>query len=149
MIKIYIITNYYFMIDIAINYWAVLVAAIASFVVGWLWYGPLFGKMWKGLMGLTDESMKAMAMKPATAMFWGFVTSLIMAYVLANFTVVWGALGLAGAWSLAFWVWLGFLATTELGSYLWEGRPFKLFVLNAAHRLVSIFLMTVVLVLWM
>jgi len=126
------------MIDIAINYWAVLVAAIVSFVVGWLWYGPLFGKMWKGLMGFTDESMKAMAMKPATAMFWEFVTSLIMAYVLANFTVVWGALGVAGAWSLAFWIWLGFLATAELGSYLWEGRDLAWIFGNGRARELSL-----------
>ena len=135
--------------DIAINYFAVLVAAIVSFVVGWLWYGPLFGKMWKGLMGYTDESMKAMAMKPATAMVWGFVSAFVMAYVLARFAFVYGAIDVHSALEPALWVWVGFLATTSLGGYLWEGRPLKLFVLNAAHQLVSVFLMAVVLVLWM
>ncbi|MEK7569589.1 MAG: DUF1761 domain-containing protein [Patescibacteria group bacterium] len=137
------------MIDIAINYWAVLVAAIVNFVVGWLWYGPLFGKMWKGLMGMTDESMKAMAMKPMTAMFWGFVSSLVLAYVLVHFVVMAGAVGIAGAFSLAFWLWLGFMATQSIGVYLWEGKPFKLFVLCAGYQLVATFLAALVLVLWM
>jgi len=137
------------MIDVAVNYWAVLVAAIVSFVVGWLWYGPLFGKMWQGLMGMTPENMQAMKMKPMTAMFWGFVTALVMACVLSRVLFVFGAVSVSGALSVAFWVWLGFLATTSLGSYLWEGRPFKLFVLNAAHQFVSVFLMAIVLTLWM
>ena len=137
------------MIDIAINYWAVLVAAIVSFVVGWLWYGPLFGKMWKGLMGYTDESIKAMAMKPATSMFWGFVTALITAYVLAYFLALSGVSTVEGACTLAFWIWLGFFATVALGSVLWEGKPIKLFILNAAHQLVALILMAVTLVLFM
>ncbi|HLD39833.1 MAG TPA: DUF1761 family protein, partial [Candidatus Nanoarchaeia archaeon] len=33
------------------NYLAVLVAAIAAYVVGFLWYGPVFGKKWMALMG--------------------------------------------------------------------------------------------------
>ena len=29
--------------DITINYMAVLAAAVVDFIIGWLWYGPLFG----------------------------------------------------------------------------------------------------------
>ena len=135
--------------DIPINWLAVVAAGVVNMVVGYLWYGPLFGKMWKGLMGFTDESMKSMAMKPMVAMVWGFVASLVMAYVLSRFTFVSGAIDVMGALTLAFWVWLGFLATQSVGVYLWEGKSFKLFVLCAANQLVSIALMAVVLVLWM
>ena len=38
-----------------INYWAVVVAALSAFVVGWMWYGPLFGKSWMELNGFTDR----------------------------------------------------------------------------------------------
>jgi len=134
--------------DIAVNYWAVLVAGVVYMVVGYIWYGPLFGKMWKSLMGFTDESMKSMAMKPMRAMIWGLVAALVMALVLNRFVYMAGAMDVAGAWNLAFMVWLGFLATNTIGSYLWEGRPFKLFVLNAAHQLVGVFLMALVLVMW-
>jgi len=134
--------------EVVINFWAVLVAAILSMGVGSLWYGPLFGNMWKSLVGLTDESIANMKLSPAHAMSMGLVTSLVMAYVLGRFAILTNATGLDGAWTLAFWIWLGFLATASLGGVLWEGRPVKLFVLNAAHQLVSIFLMAVVLVLW-
>lgn len=36
--------------SIHVNYLAVAAAVIASFAFGWLWYGPLFGKKWAGLM---------------------------------------------------------------------------------------------------
>ena len=29
-----------------INFLAVIVAAFSAFFVGWIWYGPLFGKKW-------------------------------------------------------------------------------------------------------
>ncbi len=134
--------------EIPINYWAVLVAGVANMVVGFLWYGPVFGNMWKRLMGLTDESMKNMPLTATQAIVGGFITALIMAYVLANFAFMAGAMGVSGAFELAFWVWLGFFLTNTAGSFLWEGRPFKLFVLNATEQLVALFAMALILVLW-
>ncbi|OGG44018.1 hypothetical protein A2841_04045 [Candidatus Kaiserbacteria bacterium RIFCSPHIGHO2_01_FULL_48_10] len=138
--------------EITINYYAVIAAALANMVIGFLWYGPVFGKYWKGLMGFTDESMKAMKMTPLMAMVGGLITALIMAYVLAHFATVFGAAidtaSVMGALTLAFWVWLGFTATTIAGSFLWEGKPVTLFVLNAAQSLVSLSAMALVLALW-
>ncbi|MGC9355126.1 MAG: DUF1761 domain-containing protein, partial [Mariniphaga sp.] len=42
----------------SINYLAVIVAALSSFMVGWIWYGPLFGKSWMKLHGFTEEELK-------------------------------------------------------------------------------------------
>lgn len=131
-----------------INYMAVLVAAVASFLLGWLWHGPLFGKQWMAMMGFTPDSMKAMKMKPGTAIAWGFASLLVMAYVLAHFAAAWRAAGVAGAFQLAFWVWLGFIAMVHLGSVLWEGRSFKLYLFNVVYQFAVLFLMALVLVLW-
>ena len=46
---------------------------------------------------------------------------------------------------LAFWPWLGYIATTQAGSFLWEGKSFKLFAFNAAESLVAMFAMACVL----
>lgn len=35
-----------------VNWLAIVAAAVAAFVVGFLWYGPLFGKRWADAMGL-------------------------------------------------------------------------------------------------
>lgn len=134
--------------EISINYVAVLVAAIMNMVVGMLWYGPMFGRMWKGLMGYTDESMKSMKMTAKQAMVGGFITALLMAYVLAHFVFIAGVVDIGGAFQLAFWLWLGFMVPLLASSFLWEGKPMKLFVLNAAQYLVSLFLMAVAFVLF-
>lgn len=135
------------MIEIAVNYWAVLVAAIANMAIGMLWYGPLFGKQWMAMTGITKESMKAMPMKPWQAMVGGLVTSLIIAYVLVFFTLTWVG-SLSEALMSAFWIWLGFVATTQISGFLWEGKSFKLFVLNTAYSLVAYGVMAAILFLW-
>ncbi len=134
--------------NIMINWWAVLAAAVVNMVVGSIWYGPLFGKLWQGLMGFTPESMKNMKLSAPQAMAMGFVTALVMAYVLAHFVVIAGAVDATHAFELAFWIWLGFMLPLCAGSYIWEGKPAKLFVLNAAEALVALFLMALVLVMW-
>lgn len=131
---------------IEVNWLAVVLAAVVGFVSGWIWYGPLFGKMWKGMMGFTDESMKAMSMKPVPAMVGGFVAMLVLAYVLAHFM---GLLGIVEVWpamQLACWIWFGFMVTQSIGVWLWEGKPFKLFFLCAAYQFVMLHLMALVLV---
>ncbi len=66
-----------------INIWAVLVATLSTFVVGWLWYGPLFGKAWMKESGITEEQ----AQQGNMAKIFGlsFVFELIMAFNLAMF----------------------------------------------------------------
>ena len=129
--------------EIHINYLAVLLSGAAFMVIGMLWYGPLFGKQWKALMGLTDENKKSMKMTPIQAMFGGLVTALIMAFVLAHDAYVWGQFFGSSisptlfAVQLGFWIWLGYVATTQAGSVLWEGRPWKLFFINAGNTLVA------------
>lgn len=135
------------MVEIVVNYWAVLAAAIANMAIGMLWYGPIFGKQWMAMTGITKESMKDMPLKPWQAMIGGLVTSLIIAYVLVFFTLTWVS-SLTEALMSTFWIWLGFVATTQLSGFLWEGKSFKLFVLNTAYSLIAYGVMTAILFLW-
>src|SRR3989304_5313099 len=109
-----------------INYLAVLVAAIASMVLGMLWYGPVFGKLWMKLSGITPQSMKKMKLTPKAAMTLGFIGTLVTAYVLSHFVDLLSVTTWSGAAQFAFWAWLGLVAPVQLGAYLWEGKPFKL-----------------------
>lgn len=131
-----------------INWWAVLAAAVAYMALGSLWYGPLFGKLWMGLVGITPESMKQMPLTPIQAMVGGFVTAFITATALSYASIFFMAVSAVDAVILAFWMWLGFVATTQAGSYLWEGRPLSLFMLNAAHSLLALVIMAIIVVLW-
>lgn len=136
------------MAAVMINWWAVLGAAVASMILGMLWYGPVFGKQWMRLMRFTPQSVKRMKLKPAQAMGIGFVSTLVVSLVLAHFVDIMGATTWMHAVVTAFWIWLGFSAPLLLGSFLWEGRPLRLWVLNAAFRLVELIVMAIILTLW-
>lgn len=133
----------------ALNYWAVLAAAIANMIIGMAWYGPVFGKEWRHLMGLTREDMGKMPLTANQAIFGGFIASLLMSFVIAQLVFALGVLDLLDAALLAFWLWLGLTATTYAGGWLWEGKPFKLFALNATYSLVTLVVMTTILAWWL
>jgi len=72
-----------------------------------------------------------------------------MAYVLAHATVFGiaytGIGGAVGGMLGAFYYWLGFAVPLTAGSYLWEGKSIKLWVLNAGYYLVSLLVMGAIL----
>jgi hypothetical protein len=135
--------------DIIINFGAVVVATVANYLFGWLWHGPLFGALWMRLSGITKDSMKSMPLTAGQAMTIGFVTTLLMTYVLAHFAAVWGVMDVGSALELAFWIWFGFAMTTLAGGWLWEGKSFRLFAFNAVYALISLMITAVVLSFWM
>lgn len=135
--------------DLSINYLAVLVAAIAAFVLGAMWHGPLFGKIWIKLAKVSDKEMKeAQAQGMAKLMVIAFLQQLVMAFVIANFAAMWNATGLMGALNLAFWPWLGFVVTSHLNAVLWERKSLHLYLFNMVYIFVSMLLVSVILVFW-
>ena len=138
------------MVDI--NYWAVLVAAIASMVVGFLWYGVFFKKPWMEMMGITSEGMSGGKMTANKAYAIQFVASLVMAYILSHtLTFAMAYLntdGVNAGITTGFWNWLGFVVPVTLGIVLWENKSWKLWMINASHYLVSLVVMGVILSLW-
>ena len=135
--------------DIQINYLAVLAAGVSNMILGALWYGPLFGKMWMRLMGLSDDRLNELKNRGMGKLYASaFLMALVMAFVLAHFAAVWGAVTVHGAFLLAFWVWLGFIVTTMINSVLWEGKSMKLYFVNIGYQLVALKVMALILVLW-
>jgi hypothetical protein len=129
----------------------IFLSAIAMVAIGAGWYGPLFGKKWMHLLGMTKESMKAMAMKPVKAMALGFVsalvTSAVFAYIIQAFSVAVAIQGVAVALTAAVWVWIGFFGPATLSPVLWEGKPWKLFFINGGYYAVSLIVSAVILAL--
>jgi hypothetical protein len=140
---------------IPINFIAVFVAAIASMIIGFIWYGPLFGKEWSKLMGwgdMTPEKMKEMQKKARPAYAITFVAALIMAYVLAHallfVSLNMGTIGFFAGLSAGFWCWLGFVMPVSLGTVLWDQKPWKLWFINTGYWLVLLLVMGVILAIW-
>ena len=132
-----------------VNYLAVLVSAIISMIIGFLWYGPLFGKQWMALMGFKVKDMeKAKEKGMMTSYLAAFIGALLMAFVLAHVIVAFEATTILEGIQGGFWVWLGFIVTTMLGSVLWEGKSIKLFWLNSIHSLVVLAITGAILAVW-
>lgn len=136
---------------ISINYLAVLISAIVQQALGAFWYSPSgFGKQWMALMGIDD--VKAKTMKDQGGMgqryAMAFVGALIMMYALAWFIDAAGATTFMQGALTGFWLWLGFLATSMMGSVLWENKPPKLYFINSGYYLVSLILNGGVLAVW-
>ena len=133
--------------DVAINNWAVLVAAVASAVIGAVWYSPfMFGNAWMRLLGRSEEEVKKG--NPKRAMIGSFITTLITAYVLAMFVGYIDASTPTDGLQLGFWVWLGFVATVGFNTVLFEGKPRRLYLINATYQLISLLVMAMILAMW-
>ncbi|PIR44746.1 MAG: hypothetical protein COV10_02580 [Candidatus Vogelbacteria bacterium CG10_big_fil_rev_8_21_14_0_10_51_16] len=133
------------------NWYAVVGAAVLAMVLGFLWYGPLFGKQWMAMMGFTCEHVEE-AKKKGVGKSYALMAlgSLLMAYVLSwtvlSVGMIRPLLGVTHVGLLAgFWSWLGFVAPITLGSVLWEGKPWKLWALNSGYYLVALCMMGVLL----
>ena len=135
------------MIPATVNYFAVFIAAVASMFLGGLWYSPmLFGKLFMKESKRKEKDMKNA--HPTKAYAITFLTTLITAYILAHFVDYVEATTVTSAFLLAFWVWLGFYATTATGSVLWENKSWSLYFLNVSYHLVALAIMAVILTLW-
>lgn len=138
---------------VPINYWAVIINVVVAMGVGFAWYGPLFGKEWSRLMGWSKEDLeKKMKEGVGPAYTLSALGALIMSFVLAHSIIFaeayLGSSGVYGGLQGAFWSWLGFVAPVTLGTVLWDGKPWKLWVLNNGYWLVVLLLMGIVFGIW-
>ncbi|MEK7080125.1 MAG: DUF1761 domain-containing protein [Patescibacteria group bacterium] len=140
--------------DVAINYGAVVVGMIVAVVLGGLWYGPLFGKLWMREVGMAKPDVITPDMKRSMMRSYTFValSSLVMTYVLAHVLVFssayTGATGVMAGLQAGFWSWLGFALPPTLGPVLWEGKSFKYLLVTAGYYLVALLLIGVLLAVW-
>jgi len=133
---------------LGVNLLAVLVAGVAAFVVGAMWYSPLlFGKMYMEVRGLDPRAM-AEVRPPVAELVGEFARNLVIAFVLAHFVLRLQVDNWSGAVQLALWVWVGFQAMLLLGAVLHEKMPPKLYAIHVGDALVKTLLMTVILGLW-
>ncbi len=138
---------------VPINYLAVLACAIVSMVLGFLWYGPLFGKQWIALSGIKPEHMEGAKQKGMGKLYaLAFVGSLVMAFALAHSLVFASAYlkitGISAGLQAGFWSWLGFIAPVTLGTVLWDGKPWKLWLLTNSYYLLQLLIFGIILAKW-
>lgn len=127
-----------------INYIAVVVAAISSFLLGGLWYSPLlFLNPWNAAMGRTAESKNG---HPARVFGLSFVFALVSALVFA--TIAGPAPELREALHLALLVGIGFVAMSFGINYQFADRPISALLIDGGYHTGQFVLYALVLGLW-
>lgn len=141
--------------NIQINYLAVGIAVVANFILGFIWYTPLFGKAWAREMGFAPD-MKPPAGALAKGMIFMIIGNFLMAWVFAHNIAVWTPAtwgksvpemsDAAMATSAGIFTWLGFYLPQDLGIVTWEMKSWKLFFINTGYHLLSLLLVAFILV---
>src|SRR5882724_5730859 len=132
-----------------INYLAVIIAAVAGWLVGAVYYGVL-AKPWVAAHGKTMEAFKAkQAAQKGTIHAWlpfvlAFLAELAIAYVLAGMVGHLGAVTIRSAIISGLFVWAGFMVTTMLVNNAFGGAKYMLTAINCGHWLAVILVMGVV-----
>ena len=134
---------------VAINWWAILVCMVSAVAIGFVWYGPLFGKVWMRESGITMPDKTPSMKKP---IILSLIGAFLMAYALGHGITFGNAyLNMSGAVSGvmgAFWYWLGFVVPVMFSFVAWEGKSWKLFFIQAGYWLVLILVMGAILASW-
>lgn len=130
------------------NVVAVIVSALVPMIVGYFWYGPLFGAQWMKLVGVSKKDMEAKKAEMPKVYGMMFVGALIMSYVLSKFIILTGTGTLLTGAIIGFWAWLGFVATTQLARVLFMGTTWNLFLMDTGYNLVSLIIMGAILGYW-
>jgi hypothetical protein len=133
-----------------IKYPAVIVATLVHYILGGLWYSPLlFGNKFIQLINWTPEQLRQIeSQSHAKELALAFVMSLVLVYILAHFVNYTKGTSAMGGIQTAFWIWLGFVVTTQAPTVIFEGRSFGLFAINVAYQLVGCALAGAILAIW-
>lgn len=137
---------------LSINLLSVFVAAVAAFVIGFLFHGPLFGKLWMRLANIHPTGNEKLSdMIPQ--MLKNLLANVVCAYILAMFIYVtanyYNNVGnIIGGMGIAFWAWLGFLVTSTSMDVIWMGKSTKLWVFEIVASLTSFLAMGAIIAGW-
>jgi len=110
------------------------ISAVLQWLLGALWYGLVFRKSWRTLVGFAEGE------KPKNAVF-GSIVALVACFLLSFITahiIAWaGAMSFTGGAKLGIICWLGFMAPPLFVQHIYENRRVNLFAINAGYWLLA------------
>jgi len=140
--------------ELNINMAAILVAVVVNFILGFIWYTPLFGKVWGKEMGF-DPNEKPEKSVMFRGMAFMIIGNFLCAWVLAHNIAAWQFVpgidemgDVTSALNTAVFTWLGFYFPGELGATVWEKKSWKLFAINTGYHLASLLVVASILTFW-
>lgn len=137
---------------LSVNYVAIFVGAVLSMVIGALWYGPLFGKKWMEIVGVTPDDVEARKnMQKGAGPLYGvqFMLTLFQVLVLSHLIA---DTARAGGVERALWIWAAFVIPTLAGAVMWTNEPGKQkwarFLIQGGYQLVIFLVFGLLLQFW-
>ena len=128
-----------------IHWLAVIVAGVAAFMVGGLWYSVLFGKMWMEARGVTREEIQAKGGGNVGPMFAiTFALDLVIAFVLDHTLGTYGNPDLSLTLMIAGGIAAGFIIPAVAVNYLYQQATLRHFLIDAGHWLAALLAMGLV-----
>jgi hypothetical protein len=135
-----------------VNMWAVLVSALATMVVGFVWYSPLlFARPWMVMMGHDpDDKAKIAEMQKSAGPSYvlSLVASLVSATVLGKLIAIATISTPLYGMKMGLAIWLGFVTTVQLTGSLFSRQPAKLYAINTGYQLVCFLAMGAIMGAW-
>jgi len=133
-----------------VNYMAVFLAAVASMVLGFLWYSKmLLGGPWMKLKGYSESELKAEQKKMGPLYGISFVMALLTAWVLSmvmTFAMQYmGTEKLMTGLTTGFWMWVGFMLPVQATNTIFGDKKWQLLGIDTGYQLASVLLMGAVL----
>ncbi|MCY3773741.1 MAG: DUF1761 domain-containing protein [Gemmatimonadetes bacterium] len=123
---------------------AVIVATAVGFIIGGIWYGPLFGDAWMSAIGKTADQIQ-----PSPAPFViSFFTALITAIVLAMLINALNISTLGGGVVIGLLVGVGFIATAMASDAAFGDTGLKLWLIQSGYRVLYSVVMGAILAVW-
>lgn len=137
--------------EMNINMVAILLAVVANFFLGFIWYTPLFGKAWAREMGF-DTTIKPTGGEIAKGMFFMVIGNFFLAYVFAHNIAAWSYVPgtkamspLENIMSSTIFTWLGFYLPVDLSAVAWEKKSWKLFAINTGYHFMMLLVAALIL----
>lgn len=129
--------------EVAINWWGVILATLSTLVVGSVWYTKgVFGNSWMKLIGKTEKQLSEGGVRPIIiTVLVSFVTAYVVAHVAFLSHKFFNNSFLQDSLSTAFWLWLGLVAARMITHDAFEHRPWRLTLMNIMHELVTLLVM--------
>lgn len=134
---------------VEVNHLGVLVAAVSSMALGFLWYSPMvLGKPWMKEKGFTSESLKKAQKEMSKLYGVSFIVALFTAFVLSHVMALsesfYGYPLVQTGLMTGFWMWFGFIMPVQTTATIFGDKNWRLLGIDTGYQLASVLVMGVV-----
>ncbi|HEY9127455.1 MAG TPA: DUF1761 domain-containing protein [Acidobacteriaceae bacterium] len=124
------------LIQVRQNYWAILAAGLACFLLAAGWF-TAFMMPWLEGTGRTIEWLKATGVSPGMQYGTAFVAAVVVAAAISWFTQASGEQTMLRGVLIGALLWFGLVLPTWVTEYIYEVRPISLLGINAGFWLIA------------